>query len=203
MTPDYWSEACDALSAADPVMSNLVAAYKGESLKARGDAFYTLARSIVGQQISVKAADSVWNKLENKLTNISYKSVINTDFHDIRACGLSQQKVLYLKEIAHFFHDRNGFPEWGADDKEIIRQLVSIKGVGVWTAEMFMIFHLLRPNILPLGDIGLLKAIYLYYNNGNKMELSAVKDLSLIWQPWATVATWHLWRALDPVPVAY
>jgi DNA-3-methyladenine glycosylase II len=203
MTPDYWQQACKDLSRADPIMRKLIKQYKGESLKARGNAFYTLARSIVGQQISVKAADSVWTKLESKLTEVNPACVLSADPGLLRSAGLSSQKVVYLLEIARFFEKNNHDPNWETTNEKLARQLTSIKGVGRWTAEMFMIFHLLKPDVLPLGDLGLLKGIYLHYNQGEYMPKSDIIEIARAWQPWRTVATWHLWRALDPVPVEY
>lgn len=232
MKPDYWDQACKDLSRADPVMKKLIKSYKGETLKARGDAFYTLARSIVGQQISVKAADSVWNRLETLLLPVgegwdegphkitsshppTYTSasvprregivfcIIKLTDEQLRASGLSGQKVKYLREIGAFFEAHQWQPVWAEDDKALIKQLTSIKGVGRWTAEMFMIFHLLRPNVFPDGDLGLLKSIYLQYNKGQPLPKTEVLELAQNWNPWQTVATWYLWRALDPLPVEY
>lgn len=201
--PDYWKQACKDLSAADPVMKKLIRTYKGEMLKARGDAFYTLARSIVGQQISVKAADTIWGKFEQVLPSVHPEYLLSVSPDVLRSVGLSGQKISYLTEIARFFELNQYEPLWSDDNEALISQLTNIKGVGKWTAEMFMIFHLLKPNVLPLGDVGLLKSIYIQYNQGQRMDKAAILELSEPWQPWQTVATWYLWRALDPVPVEY
>ncbi|MEJ0010162.1 MAG: DNA-3-methyladenine glycosylase 2 family protein [Alphaproteobacteria bacterium] len=162
MQPDYWKKAQRELSRNCPTMKKLIAGYKGErGLSARGDGFYTLLRAIAGQQISVKAADAVWRKLEKSVVPLTPQSLLRKRDASLRKCGFSAQKVLYAKNVAKFFagnHVDAGY--WAArTDEEIIKELTSIKGIGTWTAEMFLIFHLLRPDVLPLKDLGLVKAI--------------------------------------------
>jgi len=116
--------------------------------------------------------------------------------------GLSGQKVIYLIEVAKFFTENN--PNWHEkDDDEVIKELTSIKGIGKWSAQMFLMFHLLRENVFPIADIGLQKAIERNYNAGEKMPLAKMQELAENWQPYRTVASWYLWRSLDPVPVEY
>jgi DNA-3-methyladenine glycosylase II len=203
--PEYWDKAKKHLSKNDKILGHIIKQYQGEMLLRRGDAFYTLARSIIGQQISVKAADSVWQKFESALKKVTPKNTLKASEEVLRVCGLSGQKVRYLYCLAeHFIEHETQIKNWDThSDEEILAELTSIKGIGRWTAEMFMIFHLARPDILPLADIGLQKAIFKYYNNGEKMPLSEISKLSEPWQPYRTVATWYFWRALDPVPVAY
>lgn len=221
MHPSYWSQATSELCAADPIMARLIATYEGEMLEGRGDAFYTLARSIVGQQVSVKAADSMWGKVEAVLKNVTPARTLEMGEEALRACGLSRQKIAYLYEIARFFIENNADEAWFASrpDDEVLKALVSIKGVGRWTAEMFMLFHMLRPNVLPLDDIGLQNAVQRHYgpvtpsHDGVRMpsfdgmtkkeKYQAIESLAQKWQPWRSVATWYLWRSLDPLPVAY
>jgi DNA-3-methyladenine glycosylase II len=208
--PDYWLKAKRHLSKADPVLGRIIKAYRGETMTGRGSAFFSLARAIVGQQISVKAADTVWRKLETALSNSPPKgegilpsAVLEASTERLRACGLSGQKVLYLKELSQFFVSR-GRHNWHLkSDAEVITDLISIKGIGKWSAEMFLMFHLLRSDIFPIGDLGLRKAIERHYNNGKAMPLPRMHKLAERWQPYRTVATWYLWRSLDPVPIEY
>lgn len=199
--PHYWEAAKKHLSKKDKVMAGIIKNYKGESMKRRGDeVFFTLARAIVGQQISVKAADSVWKKFA-ALTKVDPKKTLKTDDEKLRACGLSGQKVKYVKSIAEFALSHDG--NWQEDDEEVIKELTKIKGVGRWTAEMFLMFFLLRPNILPLADLGLLKAIEKHYGTARK-DLKKIKDKhAKDWHPYNSVATWYLWRSLDPIPIEY
>lgn len=205
MTPVFWQEAKKHLNQQDPVLGKLITRYKGELMVTRGDAFFTLARAIAGQQISVKAADSIWGRLTATLPSITPEAMLNADDAAIRACGFSGSKVIYLKSLAkHFVNNKASIAEWEhMTDEAIISELVSIKGIGRWSAEMYLIFHLARPDILPVGDLGLLKAIYLLYNNGEKMPLAKLRAIAAPWAPYRSVATWYLWRSLDPVPVAY
>lgn len=194
-------------------MKGLIARYHGEGLSTRGDAFETLARSIVGQQISVKAADSVWQKLEalahaRKGGSMKPKVILGLEEAELRSCGLSRQKIAYLNEISSYFI-KNKVNQGYFDrmsDAEVIAGLTTIKGIGKWTAEMFLIFHLMRPDVFPVDDIGLQKAIQRHYSlsdDGDKINKKELVALSDVWRPWRTVVTWYLWRALDPVPVAY
>lgn len=222
-SPDYWPKAIRALSKADPLMKQLIDAYRGELLQSRGDAFYTLARSIVGQQISVKAADSVWNKIIALANDAALHPawVMDQSDSDLRACGLSGQKVTYLREIAGFFFENKVDEHYFShlSDEEVIRHLTRIKGIGKWTAEMFLIFHLMRPDVFPLDDIGLQKGIEKRYHHSlfphasimtptadgitKKDFYNQLLDLSEMWKPYRSAATWYLWRSLDPIPVAY
>ncbi len=211
MQPDYWTRATRHLSKQCPTMKTLIKRYQGEGLRARGNGFYTLLRAIVGQQISVKAADSVWAKVEKAVKPLTPKKLLSLTDDELRACGLSRSKVAYAGNVAEFFLTRGMEADYWAkhDDEAIIAELVSIKGIGSWTAEMFLIFHLLRPNVLPLKDLGLLKAINLHYVDakqlGGKKWLKAADYAAIAekWAPYQTVATWYLWRSLDPVPVEY
>lgn len=202
-TPHYWEIAKDHLSNADPMMADVINRYHGEALKTRRDGFYTLARAIVGQQISVKAADSIWARLESSLADVSPEAMLAKTHDDLRSIGLSASKATYLGEIASFFKTHGRKPQWPEDNADLVKQLTSIKGVGVWTAEMFMIFHLAKPDVLPLGDIGLLKAIGMHYLDGEKATKAQAEKIAQPWQPYRSVATWYLWRSLDPVVVEY
>ncbi|HEV8097338.1 MAG TPA: DNA-3-methyladenine glycosylase 2 family protein [Burkholderiales bacterium] len=205
MKPEYWERAKRALRSADPVMQDIMRAHRGTSLVRRGEPFLTLARAIVGQQISVKAAQSVWNRLVLVVPEMVPEHVLAQERPRLRACGLSDRKVEYIADLAKHFADGTihvaRWPQMG--DEEVIAELVQVRGIGRWTAEMFLIFNLLRPDVLPLDDLGLQKAIRLRYFRGRKASPARMRRLGEQWQPWRSVATWYLWRSLDPVPVEY
>ena len=205
MSPAYWKLATQQLIEADPVMGRIILRYDDVVLKSRGNAFSTLARSIVGQQISVKAAESVWQKVIHAMPDITPETIDQAEDDRLRQCGLSYRKISYLRDLAtHFLNGKLGVTAWHAmDDETLIRQLIQVKGIGRWTAEMFLIFHMLRPDILPLDDIGLQRAISLHYFDNQSVEKKLIIEIGQQWKPWRTVATWYLWRSLDPLPVAY
>ena len=205
VTPDYWAEACAHLSRKDRVMKKIIPQFGDAVLESRGDAFVTLARSIVGQQISVKAAQSVWDKFAKLSRKITPSSVLKLKVDDMRAAGLSARKVEYLVDLAlHFDSGAVHVKDWqGMDDEAIIAELVAIRGIGRWTAEMFLIFHLMRPNVLPLDDVGLINGVSQNYFSGEPVSRSDLREVAQAWTPDSTVATWYIWRSLDPVPVAY
>ena len=186
-------------------MKQVINRYDGEILRSRGDAFETLARSIVGQQISVKAAESVWKKVVKLCQQVTPQKIQKLKIEKLRACGLSERKVIYLKDLSAQFLLKKIEPKKWSDhtDEEIIAELVMVKGIGRWTAEMFLIFHLLRPNIFPAADLGLQKAIALNYKKKYPLSKKDLVQFSSIYSPWASVAVWYLWRSLDPIPVEY
>ena len=204
--PSYWEEACAELMKQDRILRKLIPKYDDGILGSRGDAFTTLARSIVGQQISVAAAQSVWNRTLETLGNeVTPKRVLDTKHDALRASGLSTRKVEYIRDLAdHFYHGRLQTERWPKmDDEELIKELSSIRGIGRWTAEMFLIFNMVRPNILPLDDVGLIKAISLNYFSGEPVSRHEAREVAANWAPWRTVATWYMWRSIDPIPVEY
>ncbi len=203
--PDYWEEACRHLVRRDRVMKRLIPKFGDACLQTRGDAFTTLARSIVGQQISVKAAQSVWDRFALLPRRMVPAQVLKLKVDDMRAAGLSARKVEYLVDLAlHFDSGAVHQSDWHAmDDEAIITELVAIRGIGRWTAEMFLIFHLMRPNVLPLDDVGLLNGISQNYFSGDPVSRSDAREVAQAWQPYCSVATWYIWRSLDPLPVAY
>ena len=205
MTPAYWTQASQDLARTDVVMAELVERHAGESIVSRGDPFATLVRSIVGQQISVKAADSVWARLIAALPALTPAAVLACATEQLRACGLSARKVEYVSDLAaHFDGGRIHTHRWPAmEDAEIIAELTAVRGIGVWTAEMFLIFNQLRPDVFPLDDIGLQKAVARHYLAGARPSRRQLADVGDRWRPWRSVATWYLWRSLDPVPVEY
>ena len=204
-TPEYWAEACAHLARKDRVMKKLIPQFGNAILESRGDAFVTLARSIVGQQISVKAAQSVWDRFSKLSRKLTPAGVLKLKVDDMRAAGLSARKVEYLVDLAlHFDSGTVHVKDWhGMDDEAIIAELVAIRGIGRWTAEMFLIFHLMRPNVLPLDDVGLINGISKSYFSGEPVSRSDAREVAQAWSPYCTVATWYIWRSLDPLPVAY
>ncbi|MDP1557940.1 MAG: DNA-3-methyladenine glycosylase [Nitrosomonas sp.] len=205
MIPIYWKQATQELTERDEVIGNLILCFNDAALDSRDNAFVTLARSIVGQQISVKAAESVWQKIIVTLPEITPRTIHLAEEIELRSCGLSHRKISYLQELSqHFLDGALNEADWKEmDDEALIVQLTQIQGIGRWTAEMFLIFHMLRPDILPLADIGLQRAISRHYNANQPMDKSSMRILAKSWQPWRSVATWYLWRSLDPLPVNY
>ncbi len=203
--PAYWAEACKYLVKKDRVMKRLIPQLGDARLRTRGDAFATLARSIIGQQISVKAAQKVWERFSALPSAMAPDQVLRLKVDDMRAAGLSARKIDYLVDLAlHFESGQLHVRDWEAmDDEAIIRELVAIRGVGRWTAEMFLIFYLMRPNVLPLDDVGLIKGISLNYFSGDPVSRSDAREVAEAWKPWCSVATWYIWRSLDPLPVEY
>ncbi|MDB5839814.1 MAG: DNA-3-methyladenine glycosylase [Herminiimonas sp.] len=203
--PPYWNNAKLELMKRDRIMRKLIPQFGDLHLIGRGEPFTTLARSIVGQQISTKAAETVWQRLLAACPKWSPAQVIKTGGDQIAACGLSRRKTEYILDLAeHFKAKRVHAALWNEmEDEEVIAELVQIRGIGRWTAEMFLIFNMLRPNILPLDDVGLLKGISINYFSGEPVSRSDAREVSANWEPWRTVATWYLWRSLDPVPVEY
>ena len=205
--PGYWQRACRELSACDPIMANLIGRFKQSYLRGGKDAFTVLCRAVVGQQISVQAADSIWQRLETHFGTPQPQppAIYRCHFKTLRRCGLSAQKGHYLKNIAHFFIlQKITHRYWHRHTfEELQNTLLAIKGVGHWTFQMFAIFYLKYPDVLPLGDLGLLNAIYKEYNHGKKLTPKNLHKLAIRWKPWRTVATWYLWRSIDPHPVVY
>ncbi len=203
--PAYWAEACDHLVARDRVMKRLIPQFGDICLESRGDAFTTLARSIVGQQISVKAAQAVWERFAKLPRRMTAANVLKLKVDDMRAAGLSARKVEYIVDLAlHFDNGAVHVKSWESmDDEAIIAELVAIRGIGRWTAEMFLIFHLMRPDVLPLDDAGLIAGISRNYFSGDPVSRSDAREVAAAWTPYRSVATWYIWRSLDPLPVAY
>lgn len=203
--PDYWQEACRHLMRCDRVMKKLIPKHPGVALESRGDAFVTLARSIVGQQISVKAAQSVWDRFAQLPKKMLPAQVLKLKVDEMRGAGLSARKVEYLVDLAlHFANQQVHANDWAhMEDEAIIAELVAIRGIGRWTAEMFLMFHLLRPNVLPLDDVGLQNGISRCYFSGEPVSRSEIREVAASWAPYSSVATWYIWRSLEPLPVAY
>lgn len=205
MTPDYWPDATRHLSRRCKVMRALIKEFPEAKLRTRGNAFSTLARAIVGQQISVKAAQAVWDRTLLTVGEMTPPKVLQASDDALRAAGLSRSKVVYIKDLARHFDEKLVNPRrWPRmSDDEIIEDLTRVKGIGRWSAEMFLIFFLMRPNVFPVDDIGLIRAVEKYFHDGDRITKPEVLAYAERWAPWNTVATWYLWRSLDPIPVVY
>jgi DNA-3-methyladenine glycosylase II len=203
--PAYWSEACAELSARDLTLATLIRGYRQSELRYRSDPFVTLARAIVAQQISVKAAESIWNRLVDATGGIEAAVFAKARMSRLRGCGLSERKAEYLRDLGRQFARQAIVPErWHEmDDESVIDDLSQLRGIGRWTAEMYLIFNLQRPDVFPIADLGLVRAISRHYNNDKPIGPRKLKQLDKLWRPWRTVATWYLWRSLDPIPVEY
>ena len=204
--PDYWDDALEQLVKRDRILKKIIPRFPDIWLTTRGNPFITLARSICGQQISVKAAESVWQRVLLECgKRPSPASVQKAGLERLRAAGLSGRKAEYILDLSTHFSDKLVQPaKWARmPDEEIIEELTAIRGIGRWTAEMFLIFNLQRPDVLPLDDVGLLNAISLHYFSGEPVSRFEAREVAQGWQPFRTVATWYLWRSLDPVPVEY
>jgi len=205
MKPEYWDRAKRTLARRDPVMAAIMRRHPRVHMTVRGEPFQTLARAICGQQISVKAAQSVWTRVLQVAPGMTPGEVLALKRPRLRACGLSGRKTEYIADLARHFAEGTVHPHrWPQmHDEAVIAELVAVRGIGRWTAEMFLMFNLLRPDVYPLGDLGLLNAVRLTYFRGRKVPLSRIRRLGEQWAPWRSVATWYLWRSLDPVPVEY
>jgi len=205
LAPVYWEDAKIELMKRDRIMRKLIPQFGDMRLVGRGEPFPTLARSIIGQQISTKAAESVWQRVLTVCPKCTPQHILKITHEQLTACGLSRRKAEYILDLAGHFKAKTVHVEsWSdMDDEDVITDLVRIRGIGRWTAEMFLIFNLLRPNILPLDDLGLLKSISINYFSGEPVSRSDAREVSANWEPWRTVATWYLWRSLDPIPVEY
>ncbi|PZU36315.1 DNA-3-methyladenine glycosylase family protein [Diaphorobacter nitroreducens] len=203
--PSYWEEACRHLTKKDRVMRRLIPQVGNVALSQRGDAFTTLARSIVGQQVSVASAQRVWDQFAALSRSMTPRSVLKLKVDDMRAAGLSARKVEYLVDLAlHFDSGRLHVKQWDQmDDQAIVAELVAIRGISRWTADMFLIFHLARPNVLPLDDATLIQGISQHYFSGDPVSRSDAREVADAWKPWCSVASWYIWRSLAPLPVDY
>ena len=203
--PEYWLRAKRALARRDPVLAQIMRERPRIALQSRGDPFHTLARSIVGQQISVKAAQSVWNRLAAAVPVVAPDAVACLHLRRLRGCGLSARKSEYLRDLArHFVAGGVQVERWSQmDDEAVIAELIEVRGIGRWTAEMLLMFSLLRPNVLPVDDLGLRRAASRHYFDGEEVDADELRALGARWEPWRSVATWYLWRSLEPVPVEY
>ncbi|MGU7775215.1 DNA-3-methyladenine glycosylase family protein [Burkholderia sp. MR1-5-21] len=197
--PAYWDKACADLVKRDRIMKKLIPKFGPAHLVKRGDPFVTLARSVVGQQISVTSAQSVWGRIEAACPKLAPQQVIKLGSEKLIACGLSKRKTEYILDLAqHFVSGALHVDKWTSmDDEDVIAELTQIRGISRWTAEMFLIFNLSRPDVLPLDDPGLIRAISVNYFSGEPVTRSEAREVAANWEPWRTVATWYMWRSLD------
>ena len=204
--PSYWQQSKEYLTQADPKLARLILEHQQYRIPSRGDALETLLRSIVGQQISVQAAASVWGKLANKIGKVKPENVLSISFDELKSCGLSKQKVQYITNICNHFKNCSikGHSYW--EDRtfqSIYDELITIKGVGPWTAEMFGMFYLLEKDIFPIKDIGIIRAMNQIYGEGKPLGLEKIIAISETWRPYRSVACWFLWRSIDSEEVLY
>ena len=205
MKPKYWNKGKIYLSNKDKVLKKLIQTYKNEYLNLNSNYFHSLINSIIGQQISVSAADSMKTKFFKLKRNITPQTVSKLRTTDLRKCGLSRQKILYIRNISKFFLQNKKFIKNinKSSDEEIYNNLIEIKGVGNWTIHMFLMFSYGSSNIFPTGDLGFLKAISKLYKVQLPISERKLKLLYKKWSPYSSQATWYLWRSLDPIPVNY
>jgi DNA-3-methyladenine glycosylase II len=203
--PAYWSKARRALARRDAKLATIMRTHPRIALRSRGAPFTTLVRSIVGQQISVKAAESIWSRMQALAPDVQPEAILSVRRDRLARAGLSQRKVEYIRDLAAHFAGGSIDPRrWNAmDDEAIVAELVEVRGIGRWTAEMFLIFNLMRPDVFPIDDLGLQRAARLHYGRGAALSRTDLIALGAAWMPWRSVATWYLWRSLDPMPVEY
>ncbi|MCR2746656.1 DNA-3-methyladenine glycosylase family protein [Limnobacter parvus] len=204
--PAYWQEACEALVLRSPVWAELVNRYPERALRSRGAPFETMLRSLTGQQISVKAAEAVWARMVDALNGrIASDVVLALPDDTLKAAGLSRQKIAYARALSEFEQTGGLKLELleSMNDDACIKHLCEIKGVGPWTAQMFLMFCLRRPNVWPVDDIGVQRGISRQFFEGEPIGPKEALQFGEKLQPWRTVAAWYLWRSLDPAVVDY
>ena len=204
--PVYWHKAKRILSKRDPVLRGVIRKYKKGFLTTRNNPFFSLCRTIVAQQISTKAANSIWYKFEKKCKKLIIpNTVLKLSSRTLKSAGLSRQKVSYLKNIAKSFRNKSFSVKElkKMNDKEAINYITKLKGLGVWSAEMFLMFNLNRPDIFPIQDIGLLRAISKNYKTSYPPSEKFLDKISKLHTGYRTVFTWYMWRSIDPTDVEY
>jgi DNA-3-methyladenine glycosylase II len=189
------------LAGADPALGKLIAAHGSVVREPRYDYFASLARAIIGQQLSVKAAASIFARFE-ELTSLKPESVVALSEDDVKAIGLSRPKARYIQDLAqHFVDDSAVYNHLGTlSDDDVIRELTAVKGIGAWTAQMFLMFTLVRPDVFAPDDLGLQKAVKQLYDLESIPPRSELETIAERWKPYRTIASWHLWRMLDNEP---
>ena len=204
--PAYWQDSLQYLTSADKTLGDVISQHKDYSITSRGEAYETLLRAIVGQQISVKAAASVWNKIVDLIKIIEPNKVLSTSKEKLKLCGLSKQKTQYILNISEHFKINNIIDDTYWEERtylSVYEELITIKGIGPWTAEMFGMFYLLEKDIFPLKDVGILRAMYQLYNNGERIDIDKIVKISDTWKPYRSVACWFLWKSIDSEEVLY
>ena len=203
-TPEWWDSAKQAISTSDILLNDVIEEFEEPSLRSRGDLFATLIKSIVGQQISVVAASAIWSRFEDLVGEVTPESILTKTHQEIKEVGLSNRKVEYIVGIAQSWID--GFSEIDWDimsDEEVIEELVKLRGVGRWTVQMLLIFALLRQDVFPIDDIGLIRGMEKLYHSGKALEKTQLYEISENWKPYRTMGVWYIWRSIDPEPVEY
>ena len=205
MKPKYWNKGIIYLSNKDKVLKKIIDQFPKQSLILNDNSFHALINSIIGQQISVSAANSMKKKIFALKKNITPRTIKNIKKIDLKKCGLSKQKILYINNIADFFIENKKFIYEidKAEDQYIREKLIEIKGIGNWTVDMFLIFTHGSSNIFPTGDLGFIKAISKHYKKDLPLDDNFLSTLLKRWSPYSSIATWYLWRSLDPIPVSY
>jgi DNA-3-methyladenine glycosylase II len=198
--PDYWDKACADLVKRDRILKKLIPKFGPVHLLSSDEPFVTLARSVVGQQISAAAAQALWQRVEAACPKLVPQQFLKLGHEKLAACGLSKRKTEYILDLAqHFVSGALHVGKWiSMDDEDVIAELTAIRGIGRWTAEMFLIFNLARPNVMPLDDPLLIRAISVNYFSGEPVTRSEAREVAANWEPWRTVATWYMWRSLEP-----
>lgn len=203
-TPEWWDSAKLELANRDVLLKSLIEEFEEPRLRSRGDLFATLIKSIVGQQISVIAASAVWSRLFDLVGEVNPESILAKTHEELRQVGLSNRKVEYIVGIAEAWTEGLGEIDWEQmSDEEVVQELVKLRGVGRWTVQMLLIFALLRQDIFPIDDIGLIRGMEKLYNSGNPLETSELYEISEKWRPYRTMGVWYIWRSIDPEPVEY
>ena len=203
-TPEWWSSAKLELANKDVLLKSLIEEFEEPRLSSRGDLFATLIKSIVGQQISVIAASAVWSRLFDLVGEVNPESILAKTHEELRQVGLSNRKVEYIVGIAEAWTEGLGEIDWEQmSDEEVVQELVKLRGVGRWTVQMLLIFALLRQDVFPIDDIGLIRGMEKLYNSGKPLETSELIDISEKWIPYRTMGVWYIWRSIDPEPVEY
>jgi DNA-3-methyladenine glycosylase II len=202
--PPYWDAAKADLSATDSALAEVIARNAVPALSSKGDLFLNLVSAIVSQQISTAAARTIWGRFEILVGEVNPKSVLSHSHEELRGCGLSGRKAEYILGIAEAWQSGYADIDWDEmSDVEVMAALIKLRGVGTWTVEMILIFTLLRPDVFPVSDIGVVRAVERLYSEGERMSNDELIAKSQDWRPWRTVATWYLWRSIDPEPVQY
>jgi DNA-3-methyladenine glycosylase II len=203
-TPEWWSSAKLELANKDVLLKSLIEEFEEPRLSSRGDLFATLIKSIVGQQISVIAASAVWSRLFDLVGEVNPESILAKTHEELRQVGLSNRKVEYIVGIAEAWTEGLGEIDWEQmSDEEVVQELVKLRGVGRWTVQMLLIFALLRQDVFPIDDIGLIRGMEKLYNEGKALEKPQLYEIAKNWKPYRTMGVWYIWRSIDPEPVEY
>ena len=203
-TPEWWDPAKLELANKDVLLKSLIEEFEEPRLSSRGDLFATLIKSIVGQQISVIAASAVWSRLFDLVGEVNPESILAKTHEELRQVGLSNRKVEYIVGIAEAWTEGLSEIDWEQmSDEEVVQELVKLRGVGRWTVQMLLIFALLRPDVFPIDDIGLIRGMEKLYNEGKALGKPQLYEIAENWKPYRTMGVWYIWRSIDPEPVEY